>query len=148
MRRTVQQNGFFLLALLGLGALPVQAFGSDDSVIAVLSSNLGPYKEALKGFQEAYGQPVPAYSLSEGNTKIPSGTRLIVAIGGKAATYPYPSKIPLLYLLAPGTLLRTFSMIRRVGSIHQRANSVGPKTPAQVSKICTASAPACNWRTR
>ncbi len=45
-------------------------------------------------------------------------------------------------IFAPGTCWRTFATIRRVGSMHQRANSSGGRTPAQVSKICTASTPA------
>ena len=51
-------------------------------------------------------------------------------------------------IFAPGTCSRTMVTMRLVGAMHQRANSSGGSTPAQVSKICTASAPACSWRTR
>ena len=44
--------------------------------------------------------------------------------------------------------LRTPSTMRAVGSTDQRANSRGGSTPAQVSKICKASAPASNWPSR
>ena len=37
---------------------------------------------------------------------------------------------------------------RRAGSIDHRSNSRGGSTPAQVSKICTASAPALSWPSR
>ena len=41
---------------------------------------------------------------------------------------------------------RTPATIRSAGSMHQRSNSSGGSTPAQVSKICTASTPASNCR--
>ena len=46
-------------------------------------------------------------------------------------------------IFAPGTARRTSATIRCVGAMHQRSNSSGGSTPAQVSKICTASTPAC-----
>ena len=51
-------------------------------------------------------------------------------------------------ILASGTCLRTPSTMRRVGSIDQRSNSRGGSTPAQVSKICSTSAPALSWPSR
>ncbi len=45
-------------------------------------------------------------------------------------------------IFASGTFARTPSTMRRVGSTDQRTNSRGGSTPAQVSKICSASAPA------
>src|SRR6516164_4472975 len=48
--------------------------------------------------------------------------------------------------LAAGICLRTPVTIRAQGSIQQRSNSSDDSTPAQVSKICTASAPASNCR--
>jgi len=101
----IRRHRLFFLALLGLGGLSTWTFGASDAVVAVLSSDLSPYKEALQGFQEAYGKIVPVYILSEGAPPIPSETRLIVAIGGKAATYHYPPQTTLLYLMAPGTLV-------------------------------------------
>ena len=46
-------------------------------------------------------------------------------------------------IFASGTCLRTPSTMRFVGSTDQRWNSRGGSTPAQVSKICSTSAPAC-----
>jgi hypothetical protein len=95
----------FLLAFAAAGEGPVPALGATNSVIVVLSSNGGPYKEALEGFQEAWGQPVTSYALSEGVPHIPGNTRIVVAIGGKAAVYPFLPAVPLVYCLAPGVSL-------------------------------------------
>ena len=51
-------------------------------------------------------------------------------------------------ILVPGIWRRTPSTIFCVGRMHQRSNCSGPSTPAQVSKICTHSAPALSWPTR
>ena len=48
-------------------------------------------------------------------------------------------------ILASGICSRTPATIFCVGSMHQRSNCSGPSTPAQVSKICTTSAPALSW---
>src|SRR5580698_483184 len=88
---------FLMLAGMGLAVLPNRLLASDDQVIAVLSSRSGPYQQALDGFQKAYGHMVPSYALSEGEPVIPSGTQVILAIGGKAALHPYSSKPLLIY---------------------------------------------------
>jgi putative ABC transport system substrate-binding protein len=80
----------------------VQA-GSAHEIVAVLSSDLGPYKEAFEGFQEGFGQSVRSYNLSGDKFKVDADTRLVVAIGGKAALFPYPEHTNLIYCLAPGT---------------------------------------------
>ena len=90
-------------ALLGMSA--PQAWGAE--VVAVLSSSLGPYQQALAGFAEEYGRPVTSQVLSQGEPAIASDTRLIVAIGGKAAVHSYPSRLPVLYFMAPGTYVST-----------------------------------------
>jgi len=97
----------FLLALLGLALRPTPILGSDDSVVAVLSSNSGPYQQAFESFQKAFGRSIPSYTLSAGEPAIPSGTRIIVAFGGKAALFPYPSGPLLIYCLAPGTQVKS-----------------------------------------
>ncbi|TCU65934.1 hypothetical protein EDE08_117117 [Bradyrhizobium sp. R2.2-H] len=51
-------------------------------------------------------------------------------------------------IFASDILARTPSTIRRIGSTDQRANSAGGSTPAQVSKICKASAPAASCASR
>ncbi len=85
MKQTLYR--FFLSALLGLAVSPGQVFCSDDAVVAVLTTRSGPYQQALEGFQQAFGHPVPSYALSDGEPKIPSGTRIIVAIGGSIRTH-------------------------------------------------------------
>ena len=98
--------------------VPVPHFGSTNDVVAVLSSNSAPYQQAFEGFQQAFGHSVPSYILSEGDPKIPSGTRVIVAIGGKAALYPYSSGHVLIYCLAPGTKLNPEEHSSQLLNIH------------------------------
>jgi hypothetical protein len=51
-------------------------------------------------------------------------------------------------ILASGTFARRLRRCGRAGSIDQRWNSRGGSTPAQVSKICSTSAPALSWPSR
>jgi putative tryptophan/tyrosine transport system substrate-binding protein len=91
----------FLAAFL---CASVQLSHAADGVVVVLASNSGPYREALQGFQDVFGNASAIHSLTDGTPKIPSGTRVIVAIGGKAALYgQYPPQATLVYCLAPGT---------------------------------------------
>ena len=92
--------GALVLAAGLLGAVPVH--GADDQIVAVLSSNGTPYKQALEGLQQALGYAVPSYVLTEGQPKIPENARIIIAIGGKATVFPYPGRRLLIYCLAPG----------------------------------------------
>ena len=62
------------------------------------------------------------------------------------AIAPTPRGKPM--ILASGICRRTPSTIFCVGWMHQRSNCSGPSTPAQVSKICTHSAPALSCPTR
>lgn len=78
-----------------------RAAASDDIVI-VLSSDSAPYVEALRGFTEKLGRPSPTYNLAHEEPVIPETTRVIVAIGGRAALHAYPSGRILVYCLAPG----------------------------------------------
>ncbi len=84
-------------------ALPAVGWG--QQAVAVLSSDLGPYREALEGFREAFGQTIPSYNLSEDKLKLSPETRIVVAFGGKAALFPYPEPVTLVYCMAPGTEL-------------------------------------------
>lgn len=79
---------------------PVQA----QEVVAVLSSELGPYLEAYGGFRARLGYPVPVVSLSAGQPRIGSRTRVVVAFGSKAAQEKYPDEVTLIYCMAPGTM--------------------------------------------
>jgi hypothetical protein len=107
LKQWVCRYALSLLVLMAVSTWHEEVFGADEPVIVVLTSNTGAYKEALQGFQEAYGHTVPIYALSEGEPRIPSGTRVIVAIGGKAALYDkYPDHALLIYCLAPGTKIK------------------------------------------
>lgn len=76
-----------------------------QEVVAVLSSDLAPYREAYQGFAEALGRPVSMVSLQAGRPRIGRDTRVVVAFGGKAATEEYSGDLTLVYCMAPGTTL-------------------------------------------
>ena len=97
----------WLLGALALSALvpPAAAGASTGTVAAVLSSELGPYREALGGLQEALGGPVPVFVLTQGPPALPPETKVVVAFGTKAALRAYPARVALVYVLAPGTVI-------------------------------------------
>ena len=74
----------------------------DAGIVAVLSSNSAPYQQAYAGFQRAWESPVPSYVLALSNPRTTAATRVVVAIGGKAALHPYAEQAVLVYCLAPG----------------------------------------------
>lgn len=88
--------GFFLTA---------PGIASAQEVVAILSAEWGPYREAFEGFQEAFGRPVPSIPIMEGPPRISLETRVVVAFGGKAAQWDYPDRVVLIYGVAPGTKL-------------------------------------------
>ena len=65
---------------------------------------------------------------------------LIAGLGGGAGKTDDPAR--------PGFASRTAATILAVGSITTCSNSAAGNPPAQLSKICTASAPASSWRIR
>ena len=70
-------------------------------ITAVLSSELGPYREALEGFRETVGQRVVVILAGSGNPPVQE-SRVVVAFGGKAAMLGYPDDLALVYCMAPG----------------------------------------------
>jgi len=70
-----------------------------EEVVAVLSSDSGPYLEALAGVRETIGQPVSVVHLAKGE-KTPRAN-VVIAIGGKAAVSTYPADATLIYCVAP-----------------------------------------------
>src|SRR4051812_36841949 len=90
-----------VVLLLFLFALPALA-GNSPPVVAVLSSQSGPYLEAFAAFQQELGRSVPVVPLEKDAPRLPPGTRTVVAFGGKAALAAYPSDVNLVYCLAPG----------------------------------------------
>jgi ABC-type uncharacterized transport system substrate-binding protein len=103
-RKKLGKKRLWSVSLLGF-FLFLSSFARADEVVVVLSSNLRPYQETLAGLQASLGRPVSIIDGSIGNPVIPFGTRVIVAIGGKAALQNYPSEIPFVYCLSPGILL-------------------------------------------
>ena len=92
-----------LLALLPLLLTAPAAAGEP---LAVLSAGTGAYMESFSAFQAAYGREIPYFDMAGGKPAIPAGTSLIVAFGGKAANYAYPSGIPVIYCMAPGLFVK------------------------------------------
>lgn len=103
MNPVFRRYQFYLIVMVLWGA--TMGVGSAQEVMAVLSSDVGPYREALEGFRESLGQTFSSVKLTEENPKITPEVRVIVAFGGKAAQLHYPDRIVLIYCLAPGTRL-------------------------------------------
>ena len=109
----------FLGVLACLGASVSLLSAADDrAVVVVLSSKSGPYQQALQGFQRTFGQAARTYALSEGDPKISPETKVIVAIGGKAAVHAYQAGRTLIYCLAPGTKVASDQYDGRLLKIH------------------------------
>lgn len=87
--------------LLSLASQP----GWANDIVAVLSSDLAPYREALESFQKTLDHPISVFNLDQENPRITSSHRVVVAFGGKAAQFSYPDSVVLIYCLAPGTKL-------------------------------------------
>src|SRR5258708_7625278 len=75
------------------------ASASDEAIVVVLSSNLKPYQEALNGVKKEFDGNIPTFVLSNGEPEIPRETKVVIAIGGKAALYSYPDRARLIYCL-------------------------------------------------
>jgi hypothetical protein len=75
--------------------------GAAADVVIVMSSESSAYQEALAGFKESFGHPVSVQVLSANATHVPNFAKIIVAFGGKAASYPYAENTTLIYALAP-----------------------------------------------
>jgi hypothetical protein len=96
---------FFLLLL------PVLSFA--DDVVVVLSSNLGPYQEALSGFSETFAGRATTITLSRQGTTVPA-SRVRVAFGGKAVLIQETGDQILIYGLAPGVSVNARRGVRAV----------------------------------
>lgn len=118
MNNTIHVSTSLLCLTIALSFATTSVFASDDAVIAVLSSNSSPYMQAYSGFQQSFGQNVPLYVLSQEEPRISSRTRIIVAIGGKAALYSYPQDVVLIYCMAPGTKVKPYEHRGSLIKIH------------------------------
>jgi hypothetical protein len=83
--------------------LPAPVWAND--IVAVLSSDLAPYREALESFQKTLDHPITVFNLEKESPRITPQHRIVVAFGGKAAQWSYPDSVVLIYCLAPGTKL-------------------------------------------
>ncbi len=86
--------------LLALVALLGPALADAASVIAVLSADHGVYRRAYDGFAAAFGQGVPM-RLASGDGSLDADTRVVLAVGGRAARRSYPPGVSVVYLLTP-----------------------------------------------
>jgi len=93
-----------LPCILATLTAPVMAVAEPTlPVVAVLSSQTGPYREALAGLESELGAPIRSFILTEGAPKIPRATRVVIAFGSRAALRDYPDREALVYAMAPGT---------------------------------------------
>jgi hypothetical protein len=93
-------SGLWVGLLLAGTWLPGSPATAQD-VVAVLSYDSPAYREALAGFEEVYGHPVPTFTLSKGDIHVPKTAKVVVAFGGKAVSYPYSADTTLVYCLTP-----------------------------------------------
>lgn len=107
LEQTMGQSGYrgWICLLLVCACLAIPGTGGAQEVVAVLSSELPPYLEALEGFQEAFGKAVRHVSLASGEPSIGPETRVVAAFGGKAALKTYPEQAVVIYCLSPGIQL-------------------------------------------
>lgn len=92
---------WILAALYGLSsAAPAPA----QEIVAVLSSDLAPFREALSGMEEELGTAVRAVVLQDGTAFGRESATLFVSFGSKAAIQEYPPSSTLVYCMAPGLL--------------------------------------------
>lgn len=98
------RGGRAALALLAVLALAGGA-RAEPKIVAVLGSDIGPYREALDGLRRELGEDIPFFTLAHGEPDLPKSARVVVAFGNKAALRSYPANVPLVYALAPGTIV-------------------------------------------
>lgn len=96
------QNYFRRLVLAVLLGLVIPGIVFAQEVEAILSSELGPYREAFDGFLDGFGGRVSPLILSKETIKISPGARVVVTFGAKAALSKYPDQATLVYCMAPG----------------------------------------------
>jgi hypothetical protein len=125
----------FRTVLLALALAPVPLAGAgQDSTVAVLSATSGAYMEAFTAFQAAYGA-VKYIDVSKNQQDLPAGTRTAIAFGGRAASYPYPPGVNVVYCMAPGLFQKDLpaagravkiSMVPKLGLLLAKLRAVQP----------------------
>lgn len=92
--------------LLGLLAAPPTA--RCQEVVAVLSAQSGPFREAAAGFDEAWGSAVPRLT-AERADEVPAAAKVVVAYGSPAAQARYGPGVRVVAVLAPAAAARLSS---------------------------------------
>lgn len=101
----------FLLALI-LGDWVCCGTVSAEPIIAVFTSETGPYQEVLAGLKQELKTGVQPGFLSQGEPKIPRSARVVLAFGSKAALKKYPEQTVIIYAMAPGLVLESPNAIQ------------------------------------
>jgi len=101
-----------------------------DDTVAVLSSESGAYLEAFSAFQAAHGASVRYSDASSEKPVFSPETKTVVAFGSKAASRHYPSRLNVVYCMAPGFLLNPEGREGRTVSINMI-----PDFPRILSKL-------------
>ncbi|MFA6029711.1 MAG: ABC transporter substrate binding protein [Elusimicrobiota bacterium] len=99
---------------IAVALILVSSGWAKDEVVAVLGSDAMPYREALAGFEQEYGGPVPTVFLSQGEPHLPPEVRIVAAFGAKAVVHEYGRREWLVCSMSPGTV-REGPRIVRVG---------------------------------
>lgn len=73
-----------------------------QEVVAVLGSDLRPYRETFASVQAALGRDIPVLPMG---AEVPGSVKVVLAFGAKAATQPYPGRVTLIYAIAPGLIV-------------------------------------------
>jgi putative tryptophan/tyrosine transport system substrate-binding protein len=129
----MKRSPAFLLAFFFLTAPAVGH--AKEEVLAVLSSDMGPYQEAFAGFQEIFGEPVEVKYLTSAPLHFRGQPRLVITFGGKAALQKYPEGSVLIYCMAPGTFVSLgdhagvsvdVSMMPKPGDMLQKLKEMQP----------------------
>lgn len=100
-------------------------------VIAVLSADMAPYREALSGLRKELGTEIPVFILPSRLPKLTTRTQVVVAFGQKALQIDYPESVAVVNALAPG--LNNRDHLRKAGiSVHI---SMTPPADRIISKL-------------
>lgn len=92
--------GALIAGVMLSAPVPAQA----QQVVAVLSSDLGAYREAYEGLVEGLGAPVPTIAVGQ-RVRLSPSTKVVVTFGAKAAFKHYPDGVTVIYCMAPGLVL-------------------------------------------
>jgi ABC-type uncharacterized transport system substrate-binding protein len=93
------------LLLAVLAAASGRPARAAEVVVVTPDSPMPPYQEALRGVCDALGACPPVLTASA-SRNLPSGARVVIALGGRAARRAYPASAALVTALTPGYAAR------------------------------------------